>query len=299
MTGRELKTVVDGFTFLEGPRWHDGRLWASDFYTHRVVAIDPGGRVEDIVTVDQQPSGLGWLPDGSLLVVSMRDQKVLRVNGSTTEEYADLSGIATGLANDMVVDEQGRAYVGNFGWDLMDATGDYQTAEIALVQTDGTVSSVASGLHFPNGSVITPDGSTFIVGETFGNRISAFPIAADGSLGERRDFATFGPTVESTDIDEVVKASIVHPDGCTLDAEGALWVADTLGSCVMRVADGGEVLDKVDVGDDSAYACALGGDDGRTLFICVAPDHDAQSRAAAREARLLSTTVDVPHAGRP
>ncbi|GAB3309318.1 gluconolactonase [Epidermidibacterium keratini] len=299
MSGRELKVLVDGFSFLEGPRWRDGRLWASDFYTHRVVAIDATGQIEDIVTVPNQPSGLGWLPDGTLLVVSMIDQKVLSFDGASLQEYADLSSIATGYANDMVVDAKGRAYVGNFGWDIMTAEGDYATADIALVQTDGSVSSAASGLHFPNGSVITPDDATLIVAETFGNRISAFSIGADGALGERRDWASFGPTLESTDIDEIVAASVIHPDGCTLDAEGALWVADTLGSRAIRVAEGGEILDQVDVGEETAFACALGGDDGKTLFICVAPDYDAKDRAAAREARIVATTVDVPHAGRP
>ncbi|MGT2429128.1 SMP-30/gluconolactonase/LRE family protein [Cupriavidus basilensis] len=183
MARRELSVLTEGHTFLEGPRWHEGRLWLSDFYTHRVMAVSLDGTVEPIAEVPQQPSGLGWLPDGRLLIVSMRDRKLLRreADGSLSV-HADLSAVASGHVNDMVVDQHGRAYVGNFGFDLM-AGAPMRTASLARVDPDGTVTVVADGLFFPNGSVITPDGKSLVVGETLGNRISAFDLHADGSLG--------------------------------------------------------------------------------------------------------------------
>ena len=284
MTTRELSVVVEGMTFTECPRWRDGRLWFSDFYTQRVLAVAPGGEPEEVATVPNQPSGLGWLPDGRLLVVSMRDRKLLRQESSgELVEHADLAGVAGGYLNDMVVAADGTAYVGNFGFDLM-AGEALAPAALAKVDPDGTVAVASEPLMFPNGSAITPGGSTLIVSESFGNRMSAFDIAADGTLGPRRDWAALdGP---------------FGPDGMCLDADGAVWVADALGSRVLRLAEGGTILDEIVIGE-GAYACMLGGDDGRTLFICVAPDFYAEARAAAREARILSTTVDVPHAGLP
>lgn len=298
MTEKNLRVVAEGFTFLEGPRWHDGALYVSDFYTHRVLRISADGDAETVVEVPGQPSGLGWQPDGSMLIVSMTDRKIMRLRDGELTEHADLSSVTTGYANDMVVDAKGRAYVGNFGFDLMGGA-DATTAGIALVDTDGSVREVADELWFPNGSMITDDGATLIVAETFGNRISAFDIAEDGSLGKRRDWASFGPQPTSTVLEDVVLNATCGPDGACLDAEGAVWVADGLGSKLIRVREGGEIAETIDIGEDGVYACMLGGADGRTLFACVAPDFDAERRSAAREARLLATTVDVPHAGRP
>jgi sugar lactone lactonase YvrE len=299
MAGRELQVVADGYTFLEGPRWHDGRLWACDFYSHKVIAVDEAGKVEEMATVPQQPSGLGWLPDGRMLVVSMRDRKVLRQEPSgELVEHADLSGIAGGHCNDMIVDAGGGAYVGNFGFDLMGGEP-FQGAQLARVAPDGTVSVAAEGLLFPNGSVLTPDGRTLIVDETFGNRISAFDVAEDGSLGPRRDWANWGELPDTGDLDALIAASTVGPDGCALDGDGALWVADALNNRVLRVAEGGEILEEISTGDDGTYACMLGGADGRTLYLCVAPNFLEHERKSTRLGRLLSTTVDVPHAGLP
>lgn len=294
-----LSVVADGFSYLEAPRWHDGALYVSDFYTHRVLRISEAGDVETVVEVPGQPSGLGWLPDGSMLVVSMTDHRVMRYADDELTEYADLSGIATGLLNDMVVDAQGRAYVGNFGFDLMAGADEVAPAVLALVDTDRSVRAVADGLWFPNGSVITDDGATLIVNETFGNRISAFDIAADGSLGERRDWAVFGEAPDTSDLHELVVNATCGPDGGCLDAEGAVWMADALGSKLVRVREGGHVVDTIDIGEEAVFACMLGGSDGRTLYACVAPDFDAERRTAAREARLMAVTVDVPHAGLP
>ena len=277
--------MAEGGGFFEGPRWHESRWWASDFYRHTVFAYDPAGGAEEIMTVDAQPSGLGWRPDGSLLVVSMRDHKVLRrdLDGTVTE-VTDLTEHCGGLMNDMAVDGEGRAWVGDFGFDLM-AGGTPQPASLKRVDPDGTVTVAATDLLFPNGTVVTPDGTTLIVGETMGARYTAFTIADDGTLTDRR---TWGDTPG------------LAPDGCSLDAEGHIWAADGLGKRCARVAPGGEIVDEIVPPDDLAtYACMLGGDDGRTLLLCCAPDNFEHNRANAREAVLLTTTVDVPHTGLP
>jgi sugar lactone lactonase YvrE len=291
--------LISGFSFLESPRWHDGRLWLSDFYTHRVIAVDGAGGVETVAEVPQQPSGLGWLPDGRLLVVSMRDRRLLRLEpDGRLVEHADLSGVAGGHCNDMVVDALGRAYVGNFGFDLMGGAPP-QRASLARVDPDGSVRVVAADLCFPNGAVITPDGRTLIVGESFGNRVSAFDVAPDGGLGPRRDWATFAPLPTATDFMGVLGQLAIAPDGCTLDAEGCLWIADAIGQRVVRVCAGGEIVQSVATAPLGCYACTLGGEDGRTLFLCVAPDFDEHARRAAREAAVWTLRVDVSHAGRP
>ncbi|MCU0813489.1 MAG: SMP-30/gluconolactonase/LRE family protein [Burkholderiaceae bacterium] len=299
MASTAFTPLITGLSFLEAPRWHDGRLWLSDFYTHRVLAVDLAGRVETIAEVPQQPSGIGWLPDGRLLVVSMRDRKLLRREADgTLVVHADLSAVAGGHCNDMVVDALGRAYVGNFGFDLMSGAPP-QRATLARVDPDGSVHAVAHDLCFPNGSVITPDGRTLIVGESFGNRMSAFDIAADGSLGPRRDWATFAPLPTATDFMGVLGQLAIAPDGCTLDAEGCVWIADAIGQRVVRVREGGEIVQTLSTAPLGVFACALGGDDGRTLFLCVAPDFNEHARRDAREAQLWTVRVDVPHAGRP
>ncbi|MCF8024121.1 MAG: SMP-30/gluconolactonase/LRE family protein [Desulfobacteraceae bacterium] len=292
-------TLISGYSFLEAPRWHDNRLWLSDFYLKQVIAVDPNGGVEVIAEVPGQPSGLGWLPDGRLLIVSMTDRKLLRreKEGSLVE-HADLSEVAGGHANDMVVDSQGRAYVGNFGFDLM-AGAPLQTASLARVDPDGTVSVAAEGLYFPNGSMITPDGQTLIVNETFANRISAFDIRADGSLGSRRDWAVLGPMPKGRELAEVIPQAKVASDGGVLDAEGAVWLADAIGNRALRVAEGGRILDEIATGGQGVFACTLGGVNRQTLYLCVAPDFAEHNRKAAREAAIWAVEVDVPGAGLP
>jgi sugar lactone lactonase YvrE len=298
MAARELTTVVEGMTFTECPRWRDGRLYFADFYTYRVMSVVPGRDPEEVVSVPQQPSGIGWLPDGRMLVVSMRDRKVLRQEQSgELVEHADLSGVATGHVNDMVVAPSGIAYAGNFGFDLM-AGEPFKATPLARIDPDGTVTAASEPLMFPNGSAITPDGRTLVISESFGNRMSAFDIADDGSLGPRRDWAALGPPPTTTDVTEALGAAVFAPDGMCLDADGAAWVADAQGERVIRLAEGGEILDEIRAGE-GCYACMLGGDDGTTLFLCVAPDFLEHNRAAAREARIVATTVDVPHAGTP
>lgn len=296
----ELTTLVTGGKFYEGPRWHEGQWWVSDFYRRGVFTVTTDGVETRQFDVDEQPSGLGWLPDGSLVVVSMKDRHLLRrAADGTVEHYADLSSVARGYVNDMVVDDHGRIYVGNFGFDLMGGEP-MGTADLARVDLDGTVTVVAEGLRFPNGSVITPDGTTLIVAETMGAGFVAFTIADDGSLVDRRVWASMGDVPETTDVMEALGCGFPAPDGCTLDADGHIWFADAVGGRVARIAPGGEITESVLLPEGlGAFACQLGGEDGRTLLICAAPDFLEHNRTAANEAVLLTTRVDVPHAGRP
>ena len=281
MSGLEL--LVDGLDFGEGPRWHDGRLWYSDFYQHNVYAVSPGGARESILDLgSEQPSGLGWMPDGSLLVVAMTARRVLRVADGEVSIHADLSEIATWHCNDMVVAADGTAYVGNFGWDIEHDRGHPQAATLAVVRPDGSVQAGPGDLLFPNGSVITPDGSTLVIAETFGGRFSAFPLDADGCPGEGREWAPVPGAA---------------PDGCTLDSAGGIWFADAAGSGVVRVLEGGTITDRLPT-PQPAYACMLGGDDGRTLFILTAPGAGAD-RAGTGEGCIWTTTVEQAGAGLP
>ena len=295
---REIRTVLSDVCYLECPRWHDGRIWVVDFYLHQVLSAHEDGsdlRVE--AEVPAQPSGLGWLPDGRLLVVSMRDARLLRREpDGRLVTHAELGGHVTGHPNDMVVDAQGRAYVGNFGFDLM-AGAPIEPTTLLRVDPDGSVHTVAEDLWFPNGSVITEDG-VLLVDETFGNRVSAFDIAADGSLSARRDHVSFGPLPASLELMAALPDLTVAPDGCCLDAKGALWIADANHGRVIRVRPDGGITEEIEPGS-GVFACMLGGAEGRTLYLCAAPDFDEHKRAAAREARLLAVDVDVPHAGRP
>lgn len=283
MNARTPVVVLDGLTFPEGPRWRDSHLYFSDQHDRRVIRMDPSGKAETIVEVPEQPSGLGWLPDGRMLIVSMLDRRVLRLEGDALLEHADLSAFATGECNDMVVDANGRAYVGNFGFDMY-AGDDPRDACIVRVDPDGTVSVAADAIAFPNGTVITPDGSTLIVGESYGGRLTAFTVGSDGALTDRRLFAQLRGAV---------------PDGICLDAEGAIWVACPLTGRVLRVQDGGEVLDEIKTVGEFAYACMLGGDDRRTLYICTAASSDPKETRAQHAGRIEAVEVSVPGAGLP
>ncbi len=279
---RELELVVDGLGFGEGPRWHEERLWFSDFLLQQVLSVGADGNPRVEVEIDDRPSGLGWLPDGRLLIVSMHHRAVLRreANGSLVR-HSDLSAIATGETNDMVVGADGTAYVGNFGSDLLGGAP-LTPARIAIVRPDGSATAHKQPLMFPNGSVITPDGRTLIVGETLAAHYRAFAIDDDGGLGDSRIWA------------EVPGRS---PDGCVLDAEGAIWFADASRGEVVRVREGGEIADVIPT-PDHAYACTLGGDDGRRLFVLTCPTPPMPGLEVGG-GRLWSVAVDVPHAGRP
>jgi sugar lactone lactonase YvrE len=288
-------TVVSGLSFLEAPRWHGERIWFSDFYTLQVLSAREDGsdlRVE--ADVPQQPSGLGWLPDGRLLIVSMRDRTLQRREADgTLVTHAVLGEHATGHLNDMAVDAKGRAYVGNFGFDLMNGAP-LETSSLHRVDPGGEVTEVATDLWFPNGSAITRD-NVLLVNETFGNRITAFDVTGDGRLTNRRVWAQFAPLPTERPIGKVLEQIEVAGDGACLDAEGALWIADATGGRLLRVTEGGNVTDEIRT-EMNVYACALGGSDGKTLFACAAPDFDETARKAAREARLLAIPVTVPAA---
>ncbi|MFJ6197339.1 SMP-30/gluconolactonase/LRE family protein [Micromonospora sp. NPDC092111] len=290
-----VTTILDGFTFTEAPRWHDGRLWFSDFYTGRVMSFREDGtdrRVEAVV--EQQPSGIGWLPDGRLLVVSMHDRRILRREADgRLVAHADLGQHATGHLNDMSVDAEGRAYVGNFGFDLMNGAP-LETAALHRADPDGTVTEIASGLWFPNAIALTA-GGVVLVNETFGNRITAFDLTEDGQLTNQRVWARFGPVPTDRAVAGALDQLDVAPDGSCLDADGGLWVADAIGGRVIRVVEGGQITDEIRPGAN-AYACALGGETGRTLFICTAPDFDEHARRAAREGTIVAATVRTPAA---
>jgi sugar lactone lactonase YvrE len=276
------RVLLDGLTFPEGPRWHQGRLFFADFYSHRVVALGPDGKAETIVEVPQRPSGLGWLPDGRLLAVSMLDRKVMRLDRTGLAVHADLSGVTGGPCNDMVVDGEGRAYVGNFGYDRHGGA-EYRTADLACVDPDGGVRVVARALDFPNGMAITPDGGTLICGESHGSRLTAWRREADGALVDKRLFADIAPN---------------FPDGICLDAEGAVWVADPRHNECIRVARNGRIVARVSTAERGAYACMLGGIDRKTLFICTNTTSGPKA-AEAKGGRIEAVPVAVPGAGWP
>ena len=215
---KTTEVLIDGFTFTEGPRWHEGRLYFSDFFTHRVLAVNTKGEYETIVETPYQPSGLGWLPDGALLIVSMNDQKLLHFDKGVLTEAADLSGLAIHYCNDMVVDKSGNAYIGNFGFDLHGGES-LKPTNLILVRPSEDPCVVAENLFFPNGTVITPDGKTLILGETFSSCLTAFDINSDATLSNRRVWA---------DLSSIEEGYAPVPDGICLDAEGAIWVASPL-----------------------------------------------------------------------
>jgi sugar lactone lactonase YvrE len=297
----KIETLIDGLSYTEVPRWHNGRLWFADFYTYRVLALDPDnpGQTETVADIPNQPSGIGFLPDGDALIVSMRDRRLMRrsANGALCE-YADLSGLAPWHLNDMVVDSQGRAWVGNFGFDLM-AGKPMTSTNLIRVDPNGQATEVADGLRFPNGMVVTPDGKRLIVAETFGQQLTAYNIGADGSLSGKRAWAKLGPDPETDDLTEFVGGATFMPDGICLDAEGAVWAADAGHNRVLRLADGGEILDEISTGDMGVFACMLGGGDARTLFLCTAPSFHEEERKRTRESAIKMVRVNVPGDGLP
>ena len=272
-------TLLEDLGFPEGPRWHDGRLWFSDFHDQRVRAVAPDGTVETVLELDDAPSGLGWSPAGDLLVVSMQRRALLRVAGGVPHVVAELASWVPGPANDMVVDPTGAAYVGNFGFDLLGGADPVPTA-LLRVSPDGDVVVAAEDLLFPNGMCLADGGRTLIVAETYGQRLTAFDVGADGRLSGRRVWADLGPGVA--------------PDGICLDADGQVWVATARTPEVLRVREGGEVTDRVTVGSgSSSFACALGGAAGRTLFVCTAATFRP---GGPRTGRIEVAQVDVPAA---
>lgn len=277
---RRPEPLVEGLVFPEGPRWHENHLWFSDMLAGQVMKVDLRGRLETIARAQGWLSGLGWLPDGRLLVVSMHDRRLLRLEDGQLVEVADLSGLTSFITNDMVVDAAGRAYVGEVGFDVHGGAP-FKPAALVMVTPEGHAQVVDGNLACPNGAVITPDGRTLIVAESVADRVTAFDIAADGSLHGRRIWA---------------ELEGLGPDGICLDAEGCLWVASPMQGLVRRLEEGGRVLERFST-SPMPLAPMLGGADRRTLFICEAPHPDEAPRL--RQGRIEVLQVDVPGAGWP
>ena len=272
--------IHEGLDFGEGPRWHDGRLWFSDFFRHGVFTLD-GTSEQLVVDVPGQPSGLGWLPDGRMLIVSMLDRRLLTFDGEQLEVHADLSGVSQHECNDLVVGPDGTAYVSTFGFDLHGG-GEPQPTKMVVVSPDGTVRVAEDDVWFPNGSVITPEGR-LIVGETFAARYTSYALDETGMPVDRRVWAE----VEG-----------LTPDGCCLDAEGRIWSADPVARRVVLIEEGGRVLEEIPT-EQSAVACMLGGHDRRTLFILTCRGTKPERVAGAGTGRIETVQVEVPGAGRP
>jgi sugar lactone lactonase YvrE len=281
----EPQILMTGILFGEQPRWHEDRLWFSDWGTREVIAVDLEGNNEVMLSVPSFPCCVDWLPDGRLLVVSARDGLVLRREpDGTLVTHGDLSRVSKPAAgNELVVDGRGNAYVNGGGFDLM-AGEPFAPGIVALVRPDGSAAQVADGLAFPNGMLVTPDNATLIVGESYAKRLSAFDIASDGSLSRRRVWADLGDGV---------------PDGICLDAEGAVWYGDVPNKRCVRVREGGEVLQTIEL-DRGCFACALGGADRRTLFMMATEwNGPAGMFAEPRTGQVLTIEAPAPGVGWP
>jgi sugar lactone lactonase YvrE len=277
------RTLAAGFVFPEGPRWHDGKLWFSDQHDFTVHVLTPDGTPVESFEVAGRPSGMGWLPDGDLLVVSMMDHKLFRRRNGQLTIHADFAAIHPGHSNDMVVDKAGRAFVGNIGFDFH-AGDEFRPTVMTLVMPDGALSIAAENIACPNGPVITEDGKRLIVAESYGNCLTEYDIAPDGKLINRRLFADLAGRM---------------PDGVCLDADECVWVAAPFVNAVLRVKRGGEVVDTVSIANGAPYACMLGGPDGRDLFVCCATEHAPELTVKLRQGRIDVARAPTPRAGWP
>jgi sugar lactone lactonase YvrE len=280
-----MDVLLDGLGFAEGPRWHDDSLFFSDMGTKQVIRLDLDGTAEEVCIVENRPSGIGWLPTGEMVVVSQNDKRLLKLVGTDLVEHADISSLATGACNDMVVDGRGNAYVGNPGYDMRNPPSPLPPAEVVLVRADGSAEVVDREVRFPNGSVVTPDNRTLIVGETMGQRLTAFDIAEDGTLSNRR-----------------IWAEGVGPDGICLDADGCVWASSgSMTNDCARIREGGEVLEAIEL-DRPCFAAMLGGPDRRTLFMLTAQWRGTaaiEDVIKARTGQVLIADAPAPGVGWP
>ena len=283
MSEKKTEDLAEGFGLIDGPRWRGDRLWFSDILGGKVYSVGLDGDVEMVVEVPGQPSGLGFLPDGTLLIASMKDRRLLRLEDGKLICHAELASLVTGDLNDMVVDAFGRAYVGNFGFDVFGGAS-FKPANLVMVSPDGEAQIVAKDLAVANGSVITPDGKVMIVAETQGRRLTAFNIGGHGTLSDRRVFADLGE---------------YGPDGICLDQQGAVWVGAFYQSDFLRVTEGGRITNRIHVGNARAVACTLGGDDMRSLLLLTCAGTWEEIRGRKGRGRVEITKVEIPGTGSP
>ncbi|MBU8864799.1 SMP-30/gluconolactonase/LRE family protein [Paenarthrobacter aromaticivorans] len=296
---RPATLVASGFTFLEGPRWHASGLYVSDFYSETVLRIEEDGSHVPVCSVPGRPSGLGFLADGSMLIVSMLGRTIMRWDGTRLTTHAEFGHLIDGYANDMLVTPEGWAFVGNFGNTDADP-GSLRTTGLVRVSPSGGADIVARPLVFPNGIVFSSNHDQIIVAETFAGRLTAFDYTVDARggpvLGGRRVLKQFNVAPEYLDIERAARELDALPDGLAVDAEGAVWVASANSHAALRIAPDGEILEAVDVGELSAYAVALGGHDGQTLYLCCSPPLGVSDPSTTFESVLMAARVDAPAA---
>jgi len=274
MTDHSNQLFANDFVFLEGPRWHDGSLWLSDMWDNSIIRLSPNGEKSIVANVPNRPSGLGFLPDNSLLVASMLDRMVYKVESGKLKDYADLSPLVSGDINDMVVDGSGRAYVGNFGFDLFNGASP-SLAEIVIIDRQGKPRVVADNLKFPNGMVITNQGKQLVVAETFGSRLTSFDIDDNGDLSNQQVYA---------------ELEGLTPDGICLDAEGSIWISSYATGDFARVSQNGKIVEQFKV-DGAAVACQLGGVDLKTLYCIVTDVSEEGFKEGKRLSRIETRQV--------
>jgi sugar lactone lactonase YvrE len=289
MMTSSIRTLADagqGLKFTESPRWYDDKLWFIDIHDKRIKTVDLNGTVATVVDLPFIPNAFGISPDGTIVVGDAFDRKIYRVEGSSLKLLADISELTVFCLSDGIVDAHGRLYVGDIGYNFVDPSAQpAATCVIVMVDSDGKASIVAENLCFPNGIVITPDGRTLIIGETIGHCLTAFDIADNGALTNRRIWAQLPETI--------------GPDGICLDAEGGIWCANPAGQdSVVRVCEGGTITDRIQV-DTHAYAVMLGGPERKQLFICTSGSHDPSEIHRSPSASFQILDVDVPGVGTP
>lgn len=303
--------LAKNLNYGEGPRWHDNKLWFSDFFQHAVMTVDHSGKIEKIVEIPNQPSGLGWLPNGDLLIVSMLDRKIMKFSNNVLSLHSDLSDLTPFRCNDMVVDKDGHAYVGNFG--SLHHSKDVKPTCLIHVDPDGKAKIVATKLDFPNGTVITPDGKKLIIGETYAGRLTSFDIGLDKKLSNRKVWAKMMPTWYYIGV-RFILAKIYTmlniklregnitpfpvPDGICLDSNKGVWIASPTTSEVIRIEEGGIITDRLET-PDRAFACMLGGDDGKTLFVMTAKTSIPEEASSEKNGKIYTTRVKFSGAGYP
>ena len=307
---KELKKLTGGLYFGEGPRWHENKLWFSDFYSHKVMTLDENNSLETVCEVPSQPSGLGWLPNGDLLIVSMLDRKILRFSEGSISVHADLSEHVEHKCNDMVVGRDGTAYVGNFG--MGDAGESLNSTHLMIVKSDGTVLKGPDNLLFPNGTVITEDGKNLIIAETLGAKLTSFDIEDNGELTNIKLWARTSPLFslliikflssmgfDLSKVDFSKYSKNLHvPDGICLDEKNGIWIASPTTKAVVRIEKGGNITDTINT-PKGAFACMLGGKERKTLYVIISNSSDPEEAQASPEGEIHSIEVEIPGVGKP